>query len=147
MLLRDGSAALWWHGHQLALLAAFARIGGVLDLPFELYSTFRIEQRFGFNRMTWKLYLADTLKGVVHRRPDRPADRRADAVDHGRDRRPVVALGVGRVDGCSTCCCPVLYPTVIAPLFNKFEPLADEALKARVQALMRAAALRPRVCS
>ena len=31
----------------------------------------------------------------------------------------------------------VLYPTVIAPLFNKFEPLADEALKARVQALMQ----------
>ena len=38
--------------YQLALLAAFALIGGVLDLPFELYSTFRIEQRFGFNRMT-----------------------------------------------------------------------------------------------
>ncbi|MEP6875494.1 MAG: M48 family metallopeptidase, partial [Burkholderiales bacterium] len=35
--------------YQLALLAAFAVIGGLLDLPFELYSTFRIEQRFGFN--------------------------------------------------------------------------------------------------
>ena len=51
--------------YQLALLAAFALISGLLDAPFELWSTFRIEQRFGFNRMTWKLYLADTLKGIV----------------------------------------------------------------------------------
>ena len=42
--------------YQLALLAAFALIGGLLELPFELYGTFRIEQRFGFNRMTWRLY-------------------------------------------------------------------------------------------
>ena len=48
--------------YQLALLAAFALIGGALDLPFELYSTFRIEQRFGFNRMTAKLFIADLLK-------------------------------------------------------------------------------------
>ena len=51
--------------YQLALLAGFALIGGLLELPFELYSTFRIEQRFGFNRMTWRLYLADTLKGLL----------------------------------------------------------------------------------
>ena len=49
--------------YQLALLAAFALIGGLLELPFELYSTFRIEQRFGFNRMTWRLYLADMRQG------------------------------------------------------------------------------------
>jgi len=36
--------------YQLALLSAFALIGGAIDLPFELYSTFRLEQRFGFNR-------------------------------------------------------------------------------------------------
>jgi STE24 endopeptidase len=38
--------------YQLALLAAFTLIGAAIDLPFELYSTFGIEQRFGFNRMT-----------------------------------------------------------------------------------------------
>ncbi len=43
--------------YQLALLAAFALIGALLDLPFELYSTFRIEQRFGFNRMTPRLFV------------------------------------------------------------------------------------------
>ncbi len=41
----------------------------------------------------------------------------------------------------------VLYPTVIAPLFNKFEPLADDALKARVQALMHAAVSPRKACS
>ena len=38
--------------YQLALLGAFVIIGAALDLPFELWRTFRIEQRFGFNRMT-----------------------------------------------------------------------------------------------
>ena len=51
--------------YQLALLAAFALIGGALDLPFEVYSTFRIEQRFGFNRMTPKLFVADLLKNAA----------------------------------------------------------------------------------
>jgi STE24 endopeptidase len=37
----------------------------VLDLPFDLWSTFRLEQRFGFNRTTWKVYLGDLVKGVL----------------------------------------------------------------------------------
>ena len=122
--------------YQLALLGAFALIGGVIDLPFELFRTFRIEQRFGFNRMTWKLYLADMVKGV------------AVGTLIGL---PVAALmlwimaatgglwwlwawGAWMVFNVAVL---VLYPTVIAPLFNKFEPLADESLKARVQALMQ----------
>ena len=121
--------------YQLALLAAFAVIGGVLDLPFELYRTFRIEQRFGFNRMTWKLYLADTLKGLV-----------VGALIG----LPVAALILWMMSTTGrfwwlwawgawmafNLLILVLYPTVIAPLFNKFEPLADESLKARVQTLM-----------
>ena len=51
--------------YQLALLASFALVSGLLDLPFELYSTFRIEAQFGFNRVTWTLYLADQLKGIA----------------------------------------------------------------------------------
>ena len=44
-------------------------IGSLLDLPFELYNTFRIEQRFGFNRMTWRLWSRPTLvKGIRGRR-------------------------------------------------------------------------------
>ena len=121
--------------YQLALLAAFAVIGSVLDLPFELYSTFRLEQRFGFNRMTWKLYLADMLKGAL-----------VGAVIG----LPIAALMLwimGAAGGlwwlwawgawmAFNVAILVFYPTVIAPLFNKFEPLADESLKGRVQALM-----------
>ncbi|HEY4066860.1 MAG TPA: M48 family metallopeptidase [Burkholderiaceae bacterium] len=121
--------------YQLALLAAFAVIGSLLELPFELYSTFRIEQRFGFNRMTWTLYLADMLKG---------------ALVGALVGLPVAALMLWLMGAAGrlwwlwawgawmvfNLLILVLYPTVIAPLFNKFEPLADESLKARVQALM-----------
>ncbi|RYG09112.1 MAG: M48 family peptidase, partial [Burkholderiales bacterium] len=50
---------------QLALLAAFALIGGALELPFTLYQTFVIEERFGFNKMTARLWLGDLLKSTV----------------------------------------------------------------------------------
>ena len=121
--------------YQLALLAAFALIGGLIDLPLELYSTFRIEQQFGFNRMTWRLYLIDMLKGVL-----------VGALVG----LPIAALVLWLMGAAGTwwwlwawgawmafnLAILVLYPTVIAPLFNKFEPLADDNLKVRVQALM-----------
>jgi len=121
--------------YQLALLACFAVIGSVLDLPFELYTTFRVEQRFGFNRMTWKLYATDLLR---------------NAFVGALIGLPIAALMLwimGATGGLwwlwawgawmvFNLLILVLYPTVIAPLFNKFEPLADESLKARVQALM-----------
>ncbi|CAG1017242.1 STE24 endopeptidase [Burkholderiaceae bacterium] len=121
--------------YQLALLGAFTLIGGLLDLPFDLYSTFRIEHRFGFNRMTWRLYLADMLKGLLV----------GAAVG-----LPIAALILWIMGATGAMwwlwawlawmgfnvLILVLYPTVIAPLFNKFEPLSDESLKARVQSLM-----------
>jgi STE24 endopeptidase len=126
-----------WGGmvYQLALLAAFVVIGSALELPFDLYSTFRIEHRFGFNRMTWKLYVADMLKG---------------AAVGALVGLPIAALILWIMGATGSLwwlwawgawmafnlLILVLYPTVIAPLFNKFEPLADESLKARVQALM-----------
>jgi STE24 endopeptidase len=122
--------------YQLALLVTFAFIGSLLDLPFELYSTFRIEQQFGFNRMTWKLYLADTLKGLVV----------GAAIGLPLAWLMLWIMGTigpqwwlwawGTWVGFNLLLM-VAYPTVIAPLFNKFEPLADEGVKARVQALMQ----------
>jgi STE24 endopeptidase len=122
--------------YQLALLASFALIGGLLDLPFELYSTFRIEQRFGFNRMTWKLYLADLAKAL------------AVGVLIGLPLAALILWIMGAAGPLwwlwawvawigFQLLMLVLYPTVIAPLFNKFEPLPDESLKTRVQALMQ----------
>lgn len=121
--------------YQLALLTAFSLIGGLLDLPWELYSTFRIEQRFGFNRTTWQLYFTDALKGLL-----------VSALIG----LPIAALMLWLMGAAGglwwlwawgawmlfNLGILVLYPTVIAPLFNKFEPLADEELKSSVQALM-----------
>lgn len=121
--------------YQLTLLAAFVVIGSVLDVPFDLYSTFRIEQAFGFNRTTWKLYGVDALKGVVL----------------GALIGLPLAAGILWIMGSAgplwwlwawgawmgfNLLALVLYPTVIAPLFNTFKPLADASLEARVQALM-----------
>jgi STE24 endopeptidase len=121
---------------QLALLAVFAISSGVLDLPFTLYSTFKIEERFGFNKMTFKLWLSDAIKGL------------AVGALIGL---PIVALilwlmgSTGRLwwlwawatwMGFNLAIL-VLYPTVFAPMFNKFKPLDDETLKARVTALMQ----------
>jgi STE24 endopeptidase len=121
---------------QLALLACFALIGGAIDLPFTLYQTFVIEQRFGFNKMTLKLWLADLLKSTVL----------GAAIG-----LPVAALILWLMGATGrywwfwawaawmvlNLLLLVVYPTFIAPLFNKFKPLEDETLKARVTALMQ----------
>ena len=121
--------------YQLALLGAFAAIGAVIELPLDLYSTFHIEQRFGFNRTTWKLYLADMVKsalvGVLVGTPI--AALMLWLMHAAGSLWWLWAWGVWMAFNLLIL---VLYPTVIAPLFNKFEPLADESLKARVQQLM-----------
>jgi STE24 endopeptidase len=122
--------------YQLALLIAFALIGGLLDLPFEWISTFRIEQRFGFNRTTPALFFADLGKGALVSAliglPLAALVLWLMAVSGGLWWLWAWAAWVG-----FNLVLLVLYPTVIAPLFNKFEPLEDETLKARVQALMQ----------
>ena len=121
--------------YQLALLGGFAVVGALVDLPFDLYGTFHIEQKYGFNRMTWRLYLADAVKGLIV------------AAVIGL---PIAALMLWIMAAAGglwwlwawaawmgfNLLVLVLYPTVIAPLFNKFEPLADESLNQRVRALM-----------
>jgi STE24 endopeptidase len=122
--------------YQLALLAAIALIGALLELPLDWYSTFAIEQRFGFNRMSLGLWLADMLKGA------------AVGALIGLPMAALVLWLMAASGGLwwlyawaawvvFNLLLLVIYPTWIAPLFNKFEPLADESLKARVQALMQ----------
>jgi STE24 endopeptidase len=121
--------------YQLALFGAFAVIGAVVELPLDLYSTFHIEQRFGFNRTTWKLYVADMLKGaLVGLLVGAPIAALILWLMHAAGGLWWLwAWGVWMAFNLLVL---VLYPTVIAPLFNKFEPLADESLKTRVQQLM-----------
>ncbi|WP_066268582.1 M48 family metallopeptidase [Hydrogenophaga palleronii] len=121
---------------QLALLAAFVAIGGLITLPLGWYATFRIEERFGFNKMTLSLWLADLFKG---------------SLVGALIGLPIAALVLWLMGAAGPAwwiwawgvwmafnlLALVLYPTLIAPLFNKFEPLADETLKTRVNALMQ----------
>ena len=134
-----GSAVLPAWGalaYQLALLAAVMVIGALIELPLEWYGTFRLEQRFGFNRMSLGLWLADQAKGAL-----------VGALI-GVPLAALVLWLMGASGGlwwlwawvalvAFNLLMLVIYPTVIAPFFNKFEPLADESLKARVQALMQ----------
>ncbi len=123
-------------GYQLGLLVAFSLIGSVIELPLGWYETFRVEARFGFNRMTLKLWVLDLLKGS------------AVGAVIGLPLAALVLWIMGATGGlwwlwawgawvAFNLLLLVIYPTLIAPLFNKFEPLADEGLKARVQALMQ----------
>eukprot|EP01041_Mallomonas_annulata_P032959 gene32959-55519_t len=120
---------------QLALLGAFGLIGAIIDLPFSLYRTFVLEQRFGFNRMTARLWIGDALKGLMF------------SVVIGL---PLAALALWVMAATGelwwlwtwalwisfNLLMLLVYPTWIAPLFNQFKPLEDAALKDRVSALM-----------
>ena len=122
--------------YQLLLVGAFVLVGALLDLPFDLYSTFRLEQRFGFNKITPALYVTDMIKSTLL------------GVAIGA---PLLALVLWIMQAAGPLwwvwawaaltafqlLAMVIYPTLIAPLFNKFEPLSDDALVARVQSLMQ----------
>ncbi|RZI76500.1 MAG: M48 family peptidase, partial [Variovorax sp.] len=121
---------------QLALLASFALIGGLLDLPFTLWQTFRLEERFGFNKLTWRLWLVDAAKGLLL---------------GALIGLPILALILWLMGAAGSfwwlwawgawmgfnLLLMLVYPTFIAPLFNKFQPLDDPTVKARVTALMK----------
>lgn len=122
-------------GHGVALLASLAVLGWLLELPFVLSRTFVIERRFGFNRMTPRLFIADTLReaalaaviglpllGVVLWLTNSMGERWW---------LWVWAFWLG-----FNVLVMLVWPTFIAPLFNTFTPLADAALKARVEALL-----------
>ena len=120
---------------QLLLLLAFTLIGGLVDLPFGLYQTFVIEERFGFNKMSLKLWLSDLLKSSV-----------LGAVVG----LPLAALMLWLMGSLGAqwwlwawvawmgfnLLMLVIYPTWNAPLFNQFKPLDNPELVQRVNALM-----------
>ncbi len=126
---------LW---QQVVLVLAFTLVGGLIDLPMSLYQTFVLEQKFGFNKMTWKLWLSDAIKGLLL------------GLLLGV---PLIAMVLWLMQAGGaywwlwTWCALVFWqlflmaiaPNVIMPLFNKFTPLEDEVLKSRVNTLMQRA--------
>ncbi|MFN3397279.1 MAG: M48 family metallopeptidase [Sulfurimicrobium sp.] len=123
-----------WRG--VALIASVLVISGLLELPLGLYRTFVIDARFGFNKMTIGLFLADLFKQALIG----------------------AALGVPLLLGMLwlmeqmgahwwlyvwfawmsfNLLILLLYPTVIAPIFNKFTPLQDPVLATRIETLLQ----------
>ncbi|AWI81550.1 peptidase M48 [Parazoarcus communis] len=121
--------------HGVALLATLGVVSWLIDLPFSLYRTFVLEKRYNFNRMTPALFVSDSLKQTAL----------------------AVAIGLPLLTGVLWLMAAMgaawwiwvwavwlgfnllvllIWPTFIAPLFNRFSPLADEQLKHRVESLL-----------
>ncbi|MGZ5818917.1 MAG: M48 family metallopeptidase [Burkholderiaceae bacterium] len=122
--------------YQIALLVAFGVISGIIDLPFDYYSQFVLEEKFGFNKMTLGLFITDLLKG---------------ALIGAAIGLPLIWVILTLMDKSGALwwfyawlvwsgfqlLMLVLYPSVIAPLFNKFTPLDDDSLRSRIENLMQ----------
>ncbi len=119
----------------VVFILAFALLGSLLDLPFSIYSTFVVEQKFGFNKMTAKLFISDMFKQTLLM-----AVIAAPLI--------WVILWLMQTAGSMwwlwawavwigfSILMMWLYPTFIAPLFNKFEPMKDLELKAAIEGLL-----------
>jgi STE24 endopeptidase len=132
-------AARWFDGEiarGLVLITLVAVVTTVIELPLGLYRTFRIEERFGFNKMTPGLYWLDFLKNA------------ALAAAFGLPLAACV-LWLMQVAGdywwlyawfvwvVFNLFVLAIYPTWIAPLFNRFSPMNDPELRERVERLLQ----------
>lgn len=122
--------------YGIALIFSVMLVSGIVDLPLSLYRQFVIEEKFGFNRMTFRLFAIDLLKHTAL----------GAAIG-----APVIAAVLWLMAQMGSlwwlhvwlfwCGFNLLilfiYPTWIAPLFNKFAPLEDTMLKARIEALLQ----------
>lgn len=126
-----------------ALIVAVVLISGLVNLPFSLYATFVIEERFGFNRQTWRLWLVDHLKAL------------ALGAVLGLPLLFLVLwlmaqmgqwwwLYVWAAWAGFQMLLLAIYPTFIAPMFNKFTPLAEENVRSQVEALLARCGFRSR---
>ncbi len=122
-----------WYG--VALIFSVMAISGIIDLPLSLYVQFVIEEKFGFNRMTLGLFFLDLAKqtalGLIIGTPV------LLAVLWLMERMgPLWWLYVWVFWCAFNLLIMFIFPTWIAPLFNKFTPLEDAALKERIEALL-----------
>ncbi len=122
----------------VTFLVAVSAALSIPHLPFGLYRTFGIETRFGFNRMTWRLWLVDRAKGLLL---SAVLGLPLLCAVYGF----MIATGAWWWAWLFAFLAVVqlvllwMYPAVIAPLFNKFVPLPDGELKQRLEDLARQA--------
>ncbi|PPC88644.1 MAG: peptidase M48 [Methylotenera sp.] len=110
-------------------------VSSLIDIPFDYYKTFTIDERFGFNKMTPSMFVSDLLKhSLVGLALGAPILFAALWLMQGAGEYWWFYLWV--VWSIFNIVMLAVYPTFIAPLFNKFTPLADETLKTRIEALL-----------
>ena len=110
-------------------------ISSLIDLPFEYYKTFNIDEKFGFNKMTLNMFFSDLAKhSLVGLALGLPILFAALWLMQGAGQYWWFYLWL--VWSVFNIIMLAVYPTFIAPLFNKFTPLADESLKTRIEALL-----------
>ncbi|HQL01387.1 MAG TPA: hypothetical protein PK090_11485, partial [Smithellaceae bacterium] len=125
----------------LIFFGVLAALSGLAGLPFNLYHTFVLEKKYGFSTITWKLWLADFLKSIV-----------ISAI--------LLAILIGALMAfilylpkswwlwgwifftLFQLVLLWLYPVLIAPLFNQFEPIKDDALRDQILRMVEKAGLR-----
>ena len=119
----------------MATIVMVLVIYSLLEAPFNIYRTFVIEARFGFNKMTFKLYLVDALKGIlIGAILGLPL---LFGVLWLMERMGAYWwLYVWLVWVVFNLLILFIYPSFIAPLFNKFSPMQDDAMKARIEGLL-----------
>ena len=129
-----GSMASGLWREVLGAGAVFALLS-VLDLPFAAYRSFVVEAKFGFNQMTGKLFIIDTLKGAL-------LGFALGGLVLGAAIWLMTSLGslwwlwAWFAWMAFNLLLLWLFPTFIAPLFNKFVPMPEGSLKARIEALL-----------
>lgn len=123
-----------WQGVLLILSTLI--ITSLLELPFGLYATFRIEQRYDFNRTTAGLYLRDKLQGLVLALLLGVPMIAAILwlMQHAGERWWIYAWLLWMSFSLFIMW---IFPTVLAPLFNKFTPLDDSELRQRIETLLQ----------
>ena len=120
---------------QVLFVLSFMIISSIINLPFDIYKTFQIEQKFGFNKITPRLFIQDQIKSIVL------------TLAIGTPLLYLIAwimtnltqnwwLYVWGVVVGFNLLALLIYPTIIAPLFNKFSPLEDLELKEKIMLLL-----------
>ncbi|OGP72163.1 MAG: hypothetical protein A2W09_07635 [Deltaproteobacteria bacterium RBG_16_50_11] len=128
----------WGEGGIISGLAFFAilsLISNLFHIPFSLYETFVIEERYGFNTKTFKIWLLDLMKSIVLMAllGGFLLLLLLALILHGGTYWWIWAwMGVGVFELLMLW----LYPVLIAPLFNKFEPIENQSLVESIGALM-----------
>jgi STE24 endopeptidase len=130
------AANLGMQATGVGVIATVALVMLLLDLPFSLYHTFVVEERFGFNRTTPLMYVGDVLRKILLFillvGPLAWFALWIMESSGGLWWLYVWALWIG-----FSLLMMWAYPVLIAPLFNRFTPLQDEGLRQRIQALLQ----------